>query len=102
MRTSLEYERKEKAHIEQLNQSKFQFFLNISHEFRTPLTLIISQIDLLLQKNTLAPSVYNKLLKIHRNTHNMIDLISELLDFNKMELGGGEIESIRTEYSTIS
>lgn len=92
LRTSLEYERKEKAHIEQLNQSKFQFFLNISHEFRTPLTLIISQIDLLLQKNTLAPSVYNKLLKIHRNTHNMIDLISELLDFNKMELGGVKLK----------
>lgn len=92
LRTSLAYERKEKEHIEQLNRSKVQFFLNISHEFRTPLTLIISQIDLLLQKDTLSPWVYNKLLKVHRHTHSMIDLISELLDFNKMEQGAVKLK----------
>lgn len=87
LRTSLEYERKEKGRIEELNQAKLQFFSNISHEFRTPLTLIISQIELLLQSTSLAPSTYNKLLKIYRNTHNMRALISELLDFRKLEQG---------------
>lgn len=87
LRTSLEYERKEKERIEELNQAKLQFFSNISHEFRTPLTLMISQIELLLQSSSLAPSIYNKLLKIYRNTHNMRTLISELLDFRKLEQG---------------
>ena len=87
LRTSLEFERKEKDRIEELNQAKLQFFSNISHEFRTPLTLIISQIELLLQSSSLAPSTYNKLLKIYRNTHNMRTLISELLDFRKLEQG---------------
>lgn len=87
LKTSLEYERKEKEKIEELNQAKLQFFSNISHEFRTPLTLIISQIELLLQSSSLAPSTYNKLLKIYRNSHNMRALISELLDFRKLEQG---------------
>lgn len=87
LQTSLELERKEKEAIEEVNQAKLQFFSNISHEFRTPLTLIISQIELLLQSSSLAPSIYNKLLKVHRNTHHMRNLISELLDFRKLEQG---------------
>lgn len=65
LQTSLEMERKEKEAIEELNQAKLQFFSNISHEFRTPLTLIISQIELLLQSSSLSPSIYNKLLKVY-------------------------------------
>jgi signal transduction histidine kinase/ligand-binding sensor domain-containing protein/DNA-binding response OmpR family regulator len=87
LRTSLEIERKEKKQNEELNRSKLQFFMNISHEFRTPLTLIISQIENLLQSNSLSPYVYNKLLKIFRNTHYFRGLISELLDFRKLEQG---------------
>lgn len=87
LQTSLEMERKEKEAIEELNQAKLQFFSNISHEFRTPLTLIISQIGLLLQSSSLSPSVYNKLLKVYKNTYHMRNLISELLDFRKLEQG---------------
>lgn len=87
LETSLEIERKEKEKIEELNQAKLQFFSNISHEFRTPLTLIISQIELLLQNSSLAPSVYNKMLKIYKNTYQMRNLITELLDFRKLEQG---------------
>lgn len=87
LQSSLEMERKEKEAIEELNQAKLQFFANISHEFRTPLTLIISQLELLLQSSSLAPLVYNKLLKVYRNTYRMRNLISELLDFRKLEQG---------------
>lgn len=87
LNTSLEFERKEKERIEELNQVKLQFFSNISHEFRTPLTLILSQIELLLQNNRLAPSLYNKLLKVYKHSLQMRNLISELLDFRKLEQG---------------
>lgn len=87
LQTSLEIERKEKEQIEVLNQAKLQFFSNISHEFRTPLTLIISQLELLLQSSSLAPYLYNKLLKVYKNTYHMRNLISELLDFRKLEQG---------------
>ena len=62
LKASLEYERKEKGYIEELNQTKLRFFTNISHEFRTLLTLIIVQVELLLQLNKLNPSVYNRVL----------------------------------------
>ncbi|KAA6326089.1 hypothetical protein EZS27_024765, partial [termite gut metagenome] len=85
--TSLAFERKEKESIEKLNQAKLQFFSNISHEFRTPLTLVITQIELLLQKNSLAPSVYNKLMSVYKNASRLRDLITELLIFRKLEQG---------------
>lgn len=87
LETSLTYEKKEKAHLEEVNQSKLRFFTNISHEFRTPLTLIVGQIDMLLQMHTIQPAVYNRILSIKRNTLNMQNLINELLEFRKSEQG---------------
>ena len=86
LQASLELERKEKEKIEEINNAKLQFFSNISHEFRTPLTLIISQLDILLSAS-LAPLVYNKLLKVYKNTYHLRNLINELLDFRKLEQG---------------
>lgn len=82
---SLEKERFEKQQIEQLNQEKLVFFTNVSHEFRTPLTLIISHIDILLQNSSLVPSVYNQIFRIRKNAQHMNNLISELLEFRKLE-----------------
>lgn len=84
---SLEFERKEKIRMEELNQTKLRFFTNISHEFRTPLTLIISQIELLLQSDKMGSLIYNRLSKIYKNAWHMRNLISELLDFRKQEQG---------------
>lgn len=82
---SLEKERFEKQQIERLNHEKLVFFTNVSHEFRTPLTLIISHIDMLLQRHSLSPVVYNPILKIRKNAQYLSNLISELLEFRKLE-----------------
>ena len=87
LKASLEYEKKEKQHLEEANQSKLRFFTNISHEFRTPLTLITGQVDMLLQTYNIQPSIYNRILSIKRNTLNMQNLIGELLEFRKSEQG---------------
>lgn len=87
LKTSLDYEKKEKEHLESVNQSKLRFFTNISHEFRTPLTLIRGQVDMLLQTHNISPVIYNRILNIKRNTINMQNLINELLEFRKSELG---------------
>lgn len=87
LKASLEYEKREKEHIEEVNQSKLRFFTNISHEFRTPLTLISGQVDMLLQIQGIQPAVYNRILNIKRNSLNMQNLITELLEFRKSEQG---------------
>lgn len=82
---SLEQEKREKERMKELSQAKLRFFTNVSHEFRTPLTLIISQMEVVLQNNLIPPSVYNQLLKIEKHTRQMRNLISELLDFRKFD-----------------
>lgn len=85
LRTSLEMERLDKERIEQLNDAKLQFFSNVSHEFNTPLTLIVAQIDRLLSSGATSPFVHNKLLQISKQALYLRNLIGELLNFNRPE-----------------
>ena len=87
LKTSLDFELREKQYIEEMNQSKLRFFTNISHEIRTPITLILGQVDLLLNSGRLSTYAYSKLLNIHKNAGNLKNLITELLDFRKQEQG---------------
>lgn len=94
---SLEFEKREKMQIERLNQSKLRFFTNISHEFRTPLTLIIGQVEALIERTDLKPQIYSKLVNIHRNSVKMKRLITELLDFRKLEQGYKKLKFSRQD-----
>lgn len=76
---------KEKEH--QLNEAKITFFTNISHEFRTPLTLILSPVTELLEQFDFAESVKEKLRLVESNSKRMLRLINQLLDFRKSEHG---------------
>lgn len=87
LKTSLTYSIKEKQQIEELNQSKLRFFTNISHEFRTPITLIISQAEIISQTGKVDKEVVHKLKSIGRNADKMQRLIGELLDFSKQDQG---------------
>lgn len=87
LRSLLESEKREKTYIHQVNQSKLRFFTNISHEFRTPLTLIGGQLELLLQRSDLRPSVYSHVLNIYKNSQRMRRLVDEIIDIRKQEQG---------------
>ena len=80
-------EKDEKMRIEEINKMKLRFFTNVSHEFRTPLTLIIGQIEMMLQMDKISPAVTKRLQTIYRNAMNLRILITELLDFRKQEQG---------------
>jgi DNA-binding response OmpR family regulator len=66
---------------------KLRFFTNISHEFRTPLTLISSPVNLLLSKFNFEPIVREHLLSVQRNSNRLMRLINQLIDIRKLELG---------------
>ena len=92
LRESLKYEQKHIRDVEALNQSKLRFFTNISHEFRTPLTLIVAQVETLMQLQNFTPAIYNKVLGIYKNSIQLRELITELLDFRKQEQGHMKIK----------
>ncbi|WP_140936794.1 hybrid sensor histidine kinase/response regulator transcription factor [Sphingobacterium lumbrici] len=87
LQESLKYEKKHVENIESMNLAKLRFFTNISHEFRTPLTLIIGQTEMLLQLRSFSPTVYNQILGVYKNCLQLRELIDELLDFRKQEQG---------------
>jgi signal transduction histidine kinase/ligand-binding sensor domain-containing protein/DNA-binding response OmpR family regulator len=77
-------EREEARRMHELDLIKIKFFTNVSHEFRTPLSLIISPIDNLI-KNNEKPEQEQQLLLIKRNGRRLLNLVNQLLDFRKME-----------------
>ena len=90
------YLRKELAQQTSLDQMKTRFFTNISHEFRTTLTLIIGPIeDLLEDKN--AQKFKEPLLYIHRNSKRLLQLINQLLDLSKLNVGNYEVNTTRDD-----
>ena len=88
-RNRLKFERLEHKKNEEINQSKLRFFTNISHEFRTPLTLILGPIERLLKSSSTLPENRKKDIYIgmHKNASRLLRLINELMDFRKLEAG---------------
>ncbi len=93
----LRLERLEKHKITEVNQMKLQFFTNISHEFRTPLTLIISPLQKIIERKS-GDSWLNKQHDIiYRNAKRLMTLIDQLMDFRKSELGELKLNVARNE-----
>jgi len=86
MKKNIEVEQKEYNTLKVIDQLKSRFFANISHEFRTPLTLISGYAENLMEA---LPSNYSKkqVAGIDRNAKNLLKLINELLDISKLEAG---------------
>jgi signal transduction histidine kinase/DNA-binding response OmpR family regulator len=83
----LEQEQIESQHVHEIDALKIKFFTNISHEFRTPLTLILSPVEKLLEKWQGSPD--EKYLKlIRQNGRRLLLMVNQLLDFRRMEVQG--------------
>jgi signal transduction histidine kinase/ligand-binding sensor domain-containing protein/DNA-binding response OmpR family regulator len=80
----IEQERKEAERLRELDKLKIKFLTNLSHEFRTPLSLIMGPVDkLLTEKRDL--DIAGPLNMIKRNTRRLLNLVNQILDFRKME-----------------
>jgi signal transduction histidine kinase/DNA-binding response OmpR family regulator/ligand-binding sensor domain-containing protein len=77
------FEKKEANRLAELDSLKTEFFTNISHEFRTPLTLILGPLDNLKKQFPHHP----ELTLMERNGHRLMTLINQLLDLGKLEAG---------------
>lgn len=87
-----EQEHLEAERMQQVDALKTKFFTNISHEFRTPLALIISPLERLIEKSR-NENQKNNLILIHRNARRLMAMVNQLLDFRKMELQKIEVKN---------
>ena len=83
-----EEERKRAEALAEIDKAKTAFFSNVSHEFRTPLTLMLGPIDELLRsQDTLTLRQVEQLTFVRRNSQRLLKLVNSLLDFSRIEAG---------------
>ncbi|ACT92850.1 response regulator [Dyadobacter fermentans] len=76
--------------LKEMDRIKSRFFANISHEFRTPLTLILAPLEEELNKKS--PEAQDKLLMMKRYANRLLELVNQLLSLSKLEAGKMELQ----------
>lgn len=97
-RNMVKLEKLKREKSEEINQAKLRFFTNISHEFRTPLTLIIGPLEKILAHEKESQQFRIPLNIMLKNARRMLRLINQLLDLRKFE---NEKMQLKAEYSDI-
>jgi ligand-binding sensor domain-containing protein/signal transduction histidine kinase len=100
---------KNKRKIEQLEiakekeifQAKIDFFTNVAHEIKTPLTLIKGPLEKVIRKAGDLPEIKDSLKIMDRNTNRLIDLTNQLLDFRQTEIKGFSLSFVRANISEL-
>jgi signal transduction histidine kinase len=101
---------KEQRRIEQLEiakekelyEAKMQFFTNVAHEIKTPLTLIKGPLETVIRKAGDTPEIKNSLRIMERNTDRLVDLTNQLLDFRQTEIKGFSLSFTEANISAIA
>jgi signal transduction histidine kinase/ligand-binding sensor domain-containing protein/DNA-binding response OmpR family regulator len=97
---NLEMEKMQHEQDQRLNEMKLRFFTNLSHEFRTPLTLILAPLRELLGKKEeyqLSNEAQNKIGIVQNNSLRLMKLVNQLLDFRKVESGNMKLFASNTD-----
>jgi signal transduction histidine kinase len=85
-----EQEKRRAEALAELDRAKTTFFTNVSHEFRTPLTLMLGPLADLLAEASISGPAARTLELIHRNGLRLLKLVNTLLDVSRLEAGGVE------------
>jgi len=98
-RTRLKMREMEIRKREEIRQVQLQFFTNISHEFRTPLSLILGPLEKMMKEHP-QPALNRHYQAMHRNAQRLLSLINELMDFGKLESGSLKLGVQRSNLNT--
>ena len=85
------------AKAEAAHEARLNFFTNISHEFRTPLSLILGPVEELLDFSKLPLSTKQPLQLIQKNTQRLLRLVNQLIDFRKIEFNKMQVKATETD-----
>ncbi len=101
----VEFNMREAARLREVDEIKTRFFSNITHEFRTPLTLILTPLEKYLKDNTMSSRAHTLLNNNYRHATQLLELVNQLLDIAKIEAGqmpvnltAGDLHSFLTDY----
>ncbi|REA64442.1 hypothetical protein DSL64_02510 [Dyadobacter luteus] len=85
LENELKISRLEVAHAEEIEQTKEQFFTNISHELRTPISLILPPIHQIMKNGNLDDDNLKLISLAEKNSHRLLRVVNQVLDFKKMQ-----------------
>ncbi|MDH6306984.1 ligand-binding sensor domain-containing protein/signal transduction histidine kinase/DNA-binding response OmpR family regulator [Parabacteroides sp. PH5-13] len=85
----------------ELYQAKIDFFINVAHEIRTPLTLIKSPLEKVMKDNSISTEAQGYLNSVERNANRVLNLVNQLLDFRKTELEGYRLSFIKVNITDL-
>jgi signal transduction histidine kinase len=97
-----EEQRKRAEALAEIDKAKTLFFSNVSHEFRTPLTLMLGPLEQVLHNQNLSGDVRMDLEIIHRNGLRLLRLVNSLLDFSRVEAGRTSATYTRVDLATLT
>lgn len=85
----------------EIYQAKIEFFTNVAHEIRTPLTLIKGPMEKMIKSAGEVPALEKNLKIMERNTDRLLNLTNQLLDFRKTEINGFSLNFVKANISEI-
>lgn len=94
------YKLLEQKRMNELHAERMMMFTNFSHELKTPLTLIINQLNDILQRSTFSPEVKEALYSTRKNTDRMLLLVNNLMDIQRYEAGKTILRKTRFNFSS--
>lgn len=99
-----EEEKRRAEMLAELDRAKTAFFSNVSHEFRTPLTLMLGPLEDLLRRpeGSLSPADRQSLAVVHRNGLRLLKLVNALLDFSRIEAGRAQASYEAVDLATLT
>ncbi len=92
LKNQLVMERIKSKELHKIDMMKFQFFTNISHEIRTPISLILSPLSRIMNSNPSKEQIEKDLDVVYKNATRLGKLVDQLLDFRKIEAGKLKLE----------
>lgn len=94
----LQREHEEKKRQQELHQTKLNFFTEIAHEIRTPLTLVMGPLEVLASQYGQEPGIHKQVSLMRASTDRLLRLLNQLLDFRKHETGNVQLQRQQADF----
>ncbi len=100
--TDIDDQKRTEEALAELDRAKTTFFSNVSHEFRTPLTLMLGPLEEVLAHERREPEDHERLVTVRRNGLRLLKLVNTLLDFSRMEAGRAQTSYQPTDLASFT